>query len=372
MTYARITGVGKYIPERHVSNTELEKIIDTSDAWIQENIGVKTRSVIDPAQTIAGMGIEAGREAVQKSGRGDIRLVICATNSPDVLYPATACRIAQGLELGHIPGYDLQAGCTGFLYALTQAKAVVESQNISVLVIGSDALSTGFLWRGDPGAGKRGVDDGVALPQAGQDVHRSGDRNAVLFGDGAGAVVLSPSEKPGLLATHIGAEYSDAISLATPFSAALNSPLYYLAGETERRTGGPGAGKRGVGGAHDVPLRADYYTKMNGRAIMKLSLTHVPKAIDTVLNDASLAKGDIDVFLPHQTNKHVIRKLAEHLNFPAEKIPDVLTQHGSLSTAVMPVSLHMALESGQLQPGNRVLMTAYGAGFTFGAAVMTW
>jgi 3-oxoacyl-[acyl-carrier-protein] synthase III len=327
MAYARITGVGKYIPERHVTNTELEKIIDTSDAWIQENIGVKTRSVIDPAQTIAGMGIEASREAVEKSGRSDIHLVICATNSPDMLYPATACRIAQGLELGHIPGYDLQAGCTGFLYALAQAKAVVESQNISVLVIGSDALSTGFLWKGD--------------------------RNAVLFGDGAGAVVLSPSEKPGLLATHIGAEYSDAISLATPSSAALNSPLQYLDGEHERRPG-------------------DYYTKMNGRAIMKLSLTHVPKAIDTVLADAGLGKEDIDVFLPHQTNKHVIRKLSEHLNFPAEKIPDVLSQHGSLSTAVMPVSLHMALESGQLRPGSRVLMTAYGAGFTFGAAVMVW
>lgn len=325
--FARITGVGKYIPARHVTNTELEKIIPTSDAWIQENIGVKTRSVIDPNETVAQMGTEAAREAVSNSKREDIRLVICATNSADFLYPATAGRIAQNLALGFIPGYDLQAGCTGFLYALAQAKAVVETQNISVLVIGTDALSTEFNWHGD--------------------------RNAVLFGDGAGAVVLSPSDKPGLLAMHIGAEYSDAISLKTPFDATLNSPLQYLEGEKGRRQG-------------------DYYTKMNGRAIMKLSLTHVPRAIDTVLSGAKLSARDIDVFLPHQTNKHVVRKLADHVAFPIEKIPDVLGRHGSLSTAVIPVSLHMAMENGTLKPGARILMAAYGAGFTFGAAVMEW
>ena len=156
--YARITGVGKYIPERHVSNTELEKIIATSDAWIVDNIGVKTRSVIAPGQTIAEMGTRAAADALAMAKRDDIGLVICATNSPDVLYPATACRIAADLGLGHIPAYDLQAGCTGFLYALTQARGIVEAQGRSALVIGSDALSTGFLW--------------------------AGDRNAVLFGDG--------------------------------------------------------------------------------------------------------------------------------------------------------------------------------------------
>lgn len=346
MTYARITGVGKYIPERHVSNAELEKIIDTSDAWIREHIGVRARAVIDPAETIAAMGVKAAREAVEKSERRDIRLVICATNSPDMLYPATACRIAHELQLGLVPAYDLQAGCTGFLYALAQAKAVVESQNVSVLVIGSDALSTGFLWKGDPGARMRGVD-------AGHEVHRSGDRNAVLFGDGAGAVVLSPSVQPGILAIHTGADYSDAISLATPSSPALNSPLHYLAGESERRPG-------------------DYYTKMNGRTIMKLSLTHVPKAMDTVLAAAHIAQADVDVFLPHQTNKHVIQKLADHIGFPVADIPDVLSEHGSLSTAVMPVSLHMALGSGRIKEGAKILMTAYGAGFTFGAAVISW
>ncbi|MBX3720908.1 MAG: beta-ketoacyl-ACP synthase 3 [Turneriella sp.] len=325
MAFARITGVGKYIPERHVTNAELETIIDTNDAWISENIGLKTRSVIAPGETIADMGTRAAAEALANSRRDDIGLVICATNSPDVLYPATACRIAADLGLGHIPAYDLQAGCTGFLYALAQARAVVETQAKSVLVVGSDALSTGFLWKGD--------------------------RNAVLFGDGAGAVVLSPSEKPGILAMHIGAEYSDAITLKTPADSALNSPLYYLAGESGRRPG-------------------DYYTKMNGRAIMKLSLAHVPKAIDTVLEHAGLAASDIDVFLPHQTNKHVIRKLADHVGFPHEKIPDVLSRHGSLSTAVIPVSLSLALESGLLRSGSRVLLCAYGAGFTFGAAVL--
>lgn len=325
--FARITGVGKYIPERHIANPELEKIIPTSDAWIRENIGVKQRSVIDPKQTVAQMGTEAAREAVNNARREDIRLVICATNSTDLLYPATACRIAHDLGLGFVPGYDLQAGCTGFLYALAQARAVVETQNVSVLVIGTDALSTQFHWHGD--------------------------RNAVLFGDGAGAVVISPSEKPGILAMHIGAEYSDAITLKTPSDASLNSPLGYLIGETERRPG-------------------DYYTKMNGRAIMKLSLAHVPKAMDTVLGDAGLKSSEVDVFLPHQTNRHVIQKLADHIGYPAEKIPDVLSQHGSLSTAVMPVSLHMALESGSVKPGMNILMTAYGAGFTFGAAVIQW
>jgi 3-oxoacyl-[acyl-carrier-protein] synthase-3 len=325
--YARITGVGKYIPERHVSNTELEKIIPTSDAWITENIGVKTRSVIAPGQTIAEMGTRAAADALAMAKRDDIGLVICATNSPDVLYPATACRIAASLNLGHIPAYDLQAGCTGFLYAMTQARAVVEAQGKSALVIGSDALSTGFLWKGD--------------------------RNAVLFGDGAGAAVLSPSEKPGILSTHIGAEYSDAITLRTPADSTLNSPLQYLEGEEGRREG-------------------DYYTKMNGRAIMKLSLTHVPRAMDVALAEANVVPGDIDVFIPHQTNKHVIQKLAAHIGYAVEKIPDVLSRHGSLSTAVIPVSLRMALDEGKLKAGDRVLMTAYGAGFTFGAAVLVW
>lgn len=325
--FARITGVGAYIPERRVNNTELEKIIPTSDAWIRENIGVITRSVIAPGETIADLGTKAAREALSKSDRNDIGLVICATNSPDTLYPATACRIAHELGLGFVPAYDLQAGCTGFLYALAQAKPYVESSGKSALVIGSDALSTGFFWQGD--------------------------RNAVLFGDGAGAVVLSPSSEPGILAIEIGAEYSDGISLKTPYDSALSSPLHYLAGETARRPG-------------------DWYTKMNGRAIMKLSLTHVPKAIDAVLNRAGLGKADVSVFLPHQTNKHVIRKLAEHVNFPVEKIPDVLSQYGSLSTAVIPVSLHMALSARQPAAGENILVTAYGAGFTYGAAVMRW
>lgn len=327
MAFARITGVGKYIPERHVSNTELEKIIATSDAWIVDNIGVKTRSVIAPGQTIAEMGTRAAADALAMAKRDDIGLVICATNSPDVLYPATACRIAADLGLGHIPAYDLQAGCTGFLYALTQARGIVEAQGRSALVIGSDALSTGFLW--------------------------AGDRNAVLFGDGAGAAVLSPSEKPGILSTHIGAEYSDAISLHTPADSALNSPLHYLEGATQRQSG-------------------DYYTKMNGRSIMKLSLTHVPRAMDTALAEAGLAAADVDVFIPHQTNKHVIQKLADHIGYKVDKIPDVLSRHGSLSTAVIPVSLSMALDEGRLKSGDRVLMTAYGAGFTFGAAALVW
>lgn len=359
--FARITGIGAYIPERRVSNVELEKIIPTSDAWIQENIGVVTRSVIAPGETIADMGRHAAREALTKSDRSDIGLVICATNSPDTLYPATACRIAHELGLGFVPAFDLQAGCTGFLYALAQAKPFVETAGKSALVIGSDALSTGFCWGGDPSARTRGVAAAHEVHPSGgpsartrgvaaaHEVHPSGDRNAVLFGDGAGAVVLSPSEEPGILAIEIGAEYSDGITLKTPYDSALSSPLHYLAGESERRPG-------------------DWYTKMNGRAIMKLSLTHVPKAMDTVIERAGLNKKDVSVFLPHQTNKHVIRKLAEHIGFPTEKIPDVLSQYGSLSTAVIPVSMHMV--QSRMKDGDNILITAYGAGFTYGAAIM--
>jgi 3-oxoacyl-[acyl-carrier-protein] synthase-3 len=324
--HARITGVGAYIPERRITNHEIAKIIETSDEWIQQNIGVKTRSLIAPGETIADMGTRAAAEALSRSSTSGIGLVICATNSPDTLYPATACLIAKNLNLGHVPAYDLQAGCTGFLYALAQAKAVVETSGQSVLVVGSDALSTGFNWN---------------------------DRNAVLFGDGAGAVVLSPADEPGILAIEIGAEYSDGITLKTPLDSSLSSPLNYLAGEHERRAG-------------------DWYTKMNGRAIMKLSLTHVPKAMDTVMQRAGLSKAEIDHFLPHQTNKHVIEKLANHIGFDVGKIPDVLSQYGSLSTAVIPVSMHMALESKKIQSGDTILATAYGAGFTYGAVALRW
>ena len=324
--YARITGVGAYIPERRITNHENAEIIDTSDEWIQQNIGVKTRSLIAPGETIADMGTRAAAEALERSSPNRVGLVICATNSPDTLYPATACLIAKNLNLGPIPAFDLQAGCTGFLYALAQAKAVVETSGQSVLVVGSDALSTGFNWH---------------------------DRNAVLFGDGAGAVVLSPSDQPGILALEIGAEYSDGITLKTPLDSALSSPLNYLAGEHERRAG-------------------DWYTKMNGRAIMKLSLTHVPKAMDTVLQRSGLNAAEIDHFLPHQTNRHVIQKLCDHIGFDALKIPDVLSQYGSLSTAVIPVSLHMALAGGKILSGDTILATAYGAGFTFGAITLRW
>lgn len=336
--YARITGVGSYIPARRVSNAELEKIIPTNDAWIRENIGVVTRSVIAPGETTADMGSKAAAAALAQAKRDDIGLVICATNSPDTLYPATACRIAHNLGLGLVPGYDLQAGCTGFLYALAQAKPYVETSRKSVLVIGSDALSTGFLWHDDEATNQP-----------------SGDRNAVLFGDGAGAVVLSPDDRAGILAVETGAEYSEGIVLRTPYNSALNSPLKQLENHSARAS-----------------AQGDYHTKMNGRAIMKLSLTHVPRAMDAVLRQAGLNARDVSVFLPHQTNKHVISKLADQIGYPVENIPDILSRYGSLSTAVIPVSLDMAQQAGQLVPNAAVLMTAYGAGFTFGAMVMRW
>jgi len=323
--FAKITGVGSYIPESRVPNSSLEKIIPTTDAWIRENIGVSERSVMAPTETITDMGVHAAKAAMAMAGAPEIGLVICATNSPDTLYPATACRISHALEIGNAPAYDLQAGCTGFLYALTQARAFVETQHKAALVIGSDALSTGFNWHGD--------------------------RNAVLFGDAAGAVVLAPSDAPGILSAHIGAEFSDAIELKTPFASSLNSPLNYLAGETKRRDG-------------------EFYTTMNGRAIMKLSLTHVPRAIDKALADAKISKADVSWFLPHQSNKHVIAKLCDHIGFDKEKVPHVLEPFGSLSTAVMPVSL--AMVAPKVKSGEIILMTAYGAGFTYGASVMRW
>ena len=323
---AKALGIGYCVPDTILSNHDLEKMMDTSDAWIIERTGIKERRIIGPEGKCSDLAIEAARRALQDANVDplELDLIIVATVTGDMQFPATACIVQAGLGAKNAAAFDLGAGCTGFVYALTVAeKFLLSPEYQRVLIIGSEIVSK---------------------------VLDYSDRNtSILFGDGAGAMVLGKSAgEYGLLSTLIAADGNGAGLLYQP---AGGSALPASDATIEQRL---------------------HYLKMNGNEIFKFAAKIMAEASEELLGKAGLSFEDIDLFVPHQANIRIIRAAVRRMKIPMEKVVVNLDHYGNMSAASIPVALGQVNEKQPLQQGANVLMVGFGAGLTYGGAILRW
>jgi len=324
---AVLAGTGSCLPRRVVRNDEFPPSLQTSDEWISTRTGIRERRIASEDETTSGLGLVAARRALEAAGLAatDLDLIICATATPDVLVPPVACRIQRGLECRPIPAFDLNAACTGFVYAVTVADQFLRGGSVKhVLVLGSDTLT-------------RAVDF-------------SERSSCILFGDGAGAVVLSAETggNRGVRFTRLYADGSDMILLhgigARP-AAAIGTP--------PPRT---------------VP--ADYIG-LNGREVFKFAVNRVRQLMDEVLRTCELTPDDINLVIPHQVNQRILDAAFDGLGIPPERLMVNLERYGNTSAASVPIALDDAVRTGRAKPGDTVLLLAFGGGMTWGGALLT-
>jgi 3-oxoacyl-[acyl-carrier-protein] synthase-3 len=322
-TYAAITGCGRSAPERVLTNFDLEKLVDTSDEWIRTRTGISERRVVGDDEGTSDLAIRAAREALAAAGidPADLDLVIVATCTPDWMFPSVAARVQHALGARRAAAFDLNAACSGFIFALATATQFIQNGSYRrVLVVGSEVLSRVVDW--------------------------TDRKTCVLFGDGAGAVVLEATDKPlGLLSYVLGTDGS-------------GDRLLYLLG--------PAA-------SPEQRARAETtYLYMNGPEVFKFAVNVTVAASRQVLERAGCTLEDIALFVPHQANERIIRAAARSLNLPAEKIYINLDRYGNTSAASIPIALAEAAELGRLKPGDLVLMVGFGAGLTWAAGLVRW
>jgi 3-oxoacyl-[acyl-carrier-protein] synthase-3 len=323
---AAITAVASYVPERILTNAELAMTLDTSDEWIVTRTGIRERRIGGAGETTSTMGAEAVRRLMARRGIGpdDIDALIVATVTPDMLFPATACLIQDQLELGHAWGFDLSAACSGFLYALTTgAQLVATGAHQRVVVVGADLMSSII----DP-------------------LDRT---TAVLFGDGAGAVLLEPAEPEyGLLDFFHRVDGSGRNDLLMPAGGSL------LPASTATVTA------------------RQHFLKQNGKVVFKFAVSQMVESVQQVLQRHGLAPSDVALVVPHQANQRILDAVAERLGLPHERMASVLARYGNTTGATLPLALDASLTEGKIQRGDLVVFTAVGAGFTAGATLVRW
>ena len=314
-----ITGLGTYIPDRVVTNDELSELVDTTDEWITERTGIKERRIASPEQAMTDLALPAARIALERAGvkSTELDLIIVATVTPDMMFPTTGSLLGDLLPAPDAAAYDLLAGCTGFVYALAQAQSMVSSGLArKALVVGGDVLSKILDWT---------------------------DRSTiVLFGDGAGAVVLERVEEGGLLGFELGAD-----------------------GGGGRHLWLPGSGSR----KFENP---DGLVKMNGREVFKFATRVMVSSAEALLTEVGRTIDDVDVYVPHQANTRIIDYAARKLGIPEERVVVNVDKYGNTSSGSIPLALADAEAEGRLTPGALVLMTGMGAGLTWGSALMEW
>lgn len=320
--YSRITGTGSYLPEQRVTNADLarqlaERGLETSDDWIVERTGIRARHFAAPGQFSSDLGVEAARRAMAAAGvgPGDIDLILVATSTPDMVFPSTACILQHKLGIQGCPAFDVQAVCSGFVYALTVADAMIQTGSARrALVIGAEIFSR---------------------------ILDFNDRTTcVLFGDGAGAVVLEVSETPGILATDLHADGRHVGILCVPGHVA----------------GGQVSG---------IPL-----LKMDGQAVFKLAVGVLEEAARAALAKAHLQDQDIDWLIPHQANIRIMQGTARKLKLPLDKLIVTVDQHGNTSAASIPLALDHAVRQGKIKVGDTLMLEGVGGGFTWGAVLL--
>ena len=322
MSYPRITGTGSYLPERVVTNSELAASMDTSDEWIRERTGIRQRRIVDEAESTCDLAERAAREALAAAGAAPstLDLIVVGTTTPDRIYPSTACRLQARLGAGGCPAFDVQAVCAGFIYALGVAEKFFRAGAAGrALVVGADTHSRLLDWS------DRGT--------------------CVLFGDGAGAVVLEASESPGVISTHLHAD-------------GRYEPLLYVEGGTPR-----GAGRMADGGA---------CTKMQGNEVFKVAVRTLHRIAGETLAANGMERSDVDWLIPHQANIRIIEATARKLGMPMDRVVVTVGDHGNTSAASVPLALDTAVRDGRVQPGQVLLLEAFGGGFTWGSALIRY
>ena len=320
MSYSRIAGTGSYLPEKVVTNKDLEKSIDTSDEWIRDRTGICRRHIAAEGETCSDMALAAAHKAIEMAGieMGEIDLIVVATTTPDKVFPSTACIVQLKLDIHGCPAFDVQAVCSGFVYALDIAnRMVVTGGATTALVIGSETLSRIVNWE---------------------------DRNtAVLFGDGAGAVVLQASDKPGIISTHIHADGA--------FEDLLEVP-------------------HGISEGYDEVRSGQAYIQMQGNAVFRKAVGTLGSMAQETLDGNGVDKHDLDWLVPHQANLRIIAAAAKKLDLSMDKVVVTVDDHANTSSASVPLALDTAVRDGRIQRGQLLLFEAFGAGFTWGSALV--
>ncbi len=319
--YSRIIGTGKYLPERVLTNFDLEKMVDTSDEWIRSRTGISERRIAADDQSTSDLAFEAAKRAIDAADirRSDIDLIIVGTTTPDLIFPNVACLVQEKLGIHGTPAFSLEAACSGFVYGLSVADQFVRSgQARCALVIGAETMSRIIDWT---------------------------DRETcVLFGDGAGAVVLAASDEPGIIFSTLGADghYRDL--------------LYASSGVSQR----------------PKPDADTAALKMKGNEVFKVAVKTLETLVDDVVEANGLDRGQIDWLIPHQANVRIIRATAKRLGIPMERVVLTVQEHGNTSAASVPLALDTAIRDGRVKRGDMLLLEAFGGGFTWGANLIKY
>ena len=315
MIFSKIKGCGSYLPEKILTNSDLESTLDTTDEWITSRTGIKKRHIIAENQYTSDLALEASKIAIKDANLNpnDIDLIIVATTTPDKIFPSTACILQKKLNIKECPAFDVQAVCSGYIYALSVADNFIKTGSAkNVLVVGADAMSR---------------------------ITDYSDRsNAILWGDGSGAVVLSNSSEEGILSTHI-----------------------HASGEYEELLHVPQKEKDGV-------LRATI--EMRGNQVFKMAVNTLDMIVDETLNANKLSKEDIDWVVPHQANIRILEATAKKLNMSMDKVITTIEEQGNTSAASIPLALDFGVKENKIKPGHLILMEAFGGGFTWGSALI--
>lgn len=317
MIYSRIAGTGSFLPSAPVTNDELAKRVDTSDEWIRTRTGIRQRHLAAPGQTASDLALEASRNAIAAAGidAGDIDLIIVATSTPDFVFPSTACLLQAKLGVKGCPAFDLQAVCSGFVYALATADKFIRSgQHRCALVVGAEVFSRILDWN------DRGT--------------------CVLFGDGAGAVILRADSKPGIMGTILHADGSHAGILSVPGQVCGGNV-----------TGHP-------------------FLKMDGPAVFKFAVRVLDEVAREVLEMCNVRVSDLDWLIPHQANVRILEATAKRLGIDPEKVVVTVDIHGNTSAASVPLALDVAVRDGRVKRGDKVMLQGVGGGFTWGAVLV--
>ena len=320
MTYSKIAGTGRYLPERVLSNFDLEKMVDTTDEWIRTRTGVERRHVCAEDETTSDMCVEAAKVAIKDAGIdvSDIDFVIVGTTTPDLIFPNIATLIQHRLGIPACTAFSIEAACTGFIYALTTAdKFIKAGETNCALVIGAECITKLVDWN---------------------------DRNTcVLFGDGAGAVIVKPSDEPGIISCHLGAD------------GQYKELLYYPVGASKDLY------KAGT---------AEVAISMKGNEVFKVAVKTLGNVASAALETAGIDKSELDWLIPHQANMRIIQATAKRLGLPLDKVILTVQDHGNTSAASVPMAFDVGVRDGRIRRGQLVLMEAFGGGFTWGSVLM--
>ncbi|NNF15737.1 MAG: ketoacyl-ACP synthase III [Gammaproteobacteria bacterium] len=320
--FSRIVGTGSHLPSRCVSNADLEKMVDTSDEWIRTRTGIKTRYLLGDDESNLDLAEGAVRNAMEMAGVGpdEVDLIIVGTTTPEQVFPNMGCLLQQRLDIHDCPAFSLEAACTGFVYALSVADMFIKTGGAKcAVVVGSETLSSIVDW--------------------------TDRQTCVLFGDGAGAVVLKPSEEPGILSTHLSADgkYGD---------------LLYV-------SSGVSKGFEGSESNRD-------YVQMRGNDVFKVAVRTLGKIAQIALDHNDMSTDELTWLVPHQANIRIIQAAAKKLSMPMEKVIQTVQDHGNTSAASVPLALDTGVRDGRIKRGDTLLLEAFGGGFTWGSALIKY